>query len=205
MWSKPCGRKGSGRRGWPEATNTWEPVENLLSCPDVIEAFEESSRHGKQRSNRKGKRKQSVVPTPQPKKKQKKQSEQSSPVASYDIPTVKVTFIEEPLSVPSVPDANFSNETENNVGATGNNGTTNLLHDTGLLMVSTQIGERQERNELDAHLNQLKVSSSRNQDSLSDVAIHIQEARPSEGVSPVEVRPADGILKVDGTEARWFH
>ncbi|XP_024983969.1 chromo domain protein LHP1-like [Cynara cardunculus var. scolymus] len=71
-------------------------------------------------------------------------------------------------------------------------------------MVSTQIGERQERNELDAHLNQLKVASSRNQDSLSDVAIHIQEARPTEGVSPVEVRPADGILKVDGTEARRF-
>ncbi|XP_024984120.1 chromo domain protein LHP1-like [Cynara cardunculus var. scolymus] len=62
--------------------------------------------------------------------------------------------------------------------------------------------QKDERNELDAYLNQLKVASSRNQDSLSDVAIHIHEARPTEGVSPVEVRPADGILKVDGTEAR---
>lgn len=28
-------------RGWPEAANTWEPFENLLSCSDVIDAFEE--------------------------------------------------------------------------------------------------------------------------------------------------------------------
>ncbi|KAG9451737.1 hypothetical protein H6P81_004641 [Aristolochia fimbriata] len=29
-------------RGWPESANTWEPFENLQSCIDVIEAFEES-------------------------------------------------------------------------------------------------------------------------------------------------------------------
>lgn len=29
------------RRGWPETANTWEPYENLASCYDVIEAFEE--------------------------------------------------------------------------------------------------------------------------------------------------------------------
>ncbi|WOG95656.1 hypothetical protein DCAR_0414983 [Daucus carota subsp. sativus] len=28
-------------RGWPETANTWEPYENLVSCFDVIEAFEE--------------------------------------------------------------------------------------------------------------------------------------------------------------------
>ncbi|PRQ39419.1 putative Chromo domain-containing protein [Rosa chinensis] len=27
-------------RGWPEMANTWEPLENLLSVSDVIEAFE---------------------------------------------------------------------------------------------------------------------------------------------------------------------
>lgn len=29
------------RRGWSEAANTWEPVENLVQCSDVIDAFEE--------------------------------------------------------------------------------------------------------------------------------------------------------------------
>ncbi|KAI3697323.1 hypothetical protein L6452_30263 [Arctium lappa] len=187
-------------RGWPEATNTWEPMDNLSSIPDVIEAFEESLRDRKQRSSRKHKLKHSVVPTPQSKNKQKEQLEQSCPPASYDIPTVRITIIEEPLSVPSVPDANLSNRTENNVGGTGNNGTTNPSNDTGLLIVSKQIGERQERNEVDAHLNELTVPSSSNQDRLGEFAIHIQEARPTEEVSPVEVRPADGILKVDGTE-----
>ncbi|XP_064945614.1 probable chromo domain-containing protein LHP1 isoform X1 [Musa acuminata AAA Group] len=30
-------------RGWPETANTWEPFENIQSCADVIEAFEERS------------------------------------------------------------------------------------------------------------------------------------------------------------------
>ncbi|XP_065853751.1 chromo domain-containing protein LHP1 isoform X2 [Euphorbia lathyris] len=41
-------------RGWPETSNTWEPLENLESCSDVIEAFEESLRC---KSSRKRKRK----------------------------------------------------------------------------------------------------------------------------------------------------
>lgn len=32
---------GGDRRGWPETANTWEPLENLLSCYDVVDAFEE--------------------------------------------------------------------------------------------------------------------------------------------------------------------
>lgn len=31
------------RRGWSEAANTWEPVENLVQCSDFIDAFEERS------------------------------------------------------------------------------------------------------------------------------------------------------------------
>ncbi|CAH9096339.1 unnamed protein product [Cuscuta europaea] len=34
-------------RGWPESTNTWEPIENLAACPDVIDAFEKRSRYKK--------------------------------------------------------------------------------------------------------------------------------------------------------------
>jgi hypothetical protein len=29
------------RRGWPETANTWEPLHNLQSVPDLIHAFEE--------------------------------------------------------------------------------------------------------------------------------------------------------------------
>lgn len=29
------------RRGWPETANTWEPFDNLVSCSDIIDAFEE--------------------------------------------------------------------------------------------------------------------------------------------------------------------
>lgn len=44
-------------RGWPENANTWEPVEHLQTCPDVVEAFEESLRSGQKKSSRKRKRK----------------------------------------------------------------------------------------------------------------------------------------------------
>ncbi|XP_077234752.1 chromo domain-containing protein LHP1 isoform X2 [Tasmannia lanceolata] len=44
-------------RGWPETANTWEPVENLQSCKDIIEGFENSLLVG---SSRKRKRKYGV-------------------------------------------------------------------------------------------------------------------------------------------------
>ncbi|CAA6669481.1 unnamed protein product [Spirodela intermedia] len=42
-------------RGWPETANTWEPFDNVKSCADIIEAFEE--RHKVPRATRKRKRK----------------------------------------------------------------------------------------------------------------------------------------------------
>ncbi|XP_010558686.1 PREDICTED: chromo domain-containing protein LHP1-like [Tarenaya hassleriana] len=42
-------------RGWPEAANTWEPLENLQSCSDFIDAFEDSFRPGKHGRKRKRK------------------------------------------------------------------------------------------------------------------------------------------------------
>ncbi|GAB4839502.1 La ribonucleoprotein [Ancistrocladus abbreviatus] len=35
---KPCWN--DEMRGWPESSNTWEPLEHLQTCPDVVEAFE---------------------------------------------------------------------------------------------------------------------------------------------------------------------
>lgn len=44
-------------KGWPEAANTWEPFENIQTCLDVIEAFEErlkTPRHSRKRKRRSG-------------------------------------------------------------------------------------------------------------------------------------------------------
>ncbi|CAH2072501.1 unnamed protein product [Thlaspi arvense] len=42
-------------RGWPETANTWEPLENLQSIADVIDAFEGSLKPGKPGRKRKRK------------------------------------------------------------------------------------------------------------------------------------------------------
>ncbi|KAG7602613.1 Chromo domain-containing protein LHP1 [Arabidopsis thaliana] len=55
-------------RGWPETANTWEPLENLQSIADVIDAFEGSLKPGK--PGRKRKRKY-AGPHSQMKKKQR--------------------------------------------------------------------------------------------------------------------------------------
>ncbi|CAM8899417.1 unnamed protein product [Rhodiola kirilowii] len=47
-------------RDWPETANTWEPIENLQSCSDVIEAFEERLSSGKG-TQRRRKRKSGVI------------------------------------------------------------------------------------------------------------------------------------------------
>ncbi|GMH23791.1 hypothetical protein Nepgr_025634 [Nepenthes gracilis] len=44
-------------RGWPESSNTWEPLEHLQTCPDVVEAFEESLLSRQKRTYRKRKHK----------------------------------------------------------------------------------------------------------------------------------------------------
>ncbi|XP_021850550.1 probable chromo domain-containing protein LHP1 isoform X2 [Spinacia oleracea] len=44
-------------RGWPESANTWEPVDHLQTCPDVVEAYEERLRSGHKKNSRKRKRK----------------------------------------------------------------------------------------------------------------------------------------------------
>ncbi|XP_010453971.1 PREDICTED: chromo domain-containing protein LHP1 isoform X1 [Camelina sativa] len=50
-----CYKLGCERRGWPETANTWEPLENLQSIADVIDAFEGSLRPGKPGRKRKRK------------------------------------------------------------------------------------------------------------------------------------------------------
>ncbi|KAI5402240.1 probable chromo domain-containing protein LHP1 [Lathyrus oleraceus] len=58
-------------RGWPETANTWEPLQNLQSVPDLIHAFEESLKSGGaggggNHHRSKGKRTTTLPPHPQP-------------------------------------------------------------------------------------------------------------------------------------------
>ncbi|CAI8611513.1 unnamed protein product [Vicia faba] len=58
-------------RGWPETANTWEPLQNLQSVPDLIHAFEESLKSaggagGGKHHRSKGKRTTTLPPHPQP-------------------------------------------------------------------------------------------------------------------------------------------
>ncbi|KAL1818763.1 hypothetical protein ACET3Z_013632 [Daucus carota] len=86
-------------RGWPETANTWEPYENLVSCFDVIEAFEEGLRSGKHRSRKRKRRSTGLVP-------QGKKKTQGTPGASTSSPVTagKVKFDEGNFIIPFVGD-----------------------------------------------------------------------------------------------------
>ncbi|CAH1448793.1 unnamed protein product [Lactuca virosa] len=173
-------------RGWPEAANTWEPFENLLSCSDVIDAFEERLRSGKQRWGKKHKRKTAVSLQPQAKKKKKKQQHQpqqqtqDSPSDTYEVPSTKVKIIQESLSQPS------------------NVNTTNHLNDNESLLVEHQIGEKKETNELNVKVSELKAQSLTNKEKENEFSLEIQEDRSGEGAG---VSSSNHVQNVNGLKS----
>ncbi|KAM3357767.1 chromo domain protein LHP1 [Capsicum galapagoense] len=143
-------------RGWPETANTWEPVKNLMSCSDVIDAFEESL---KQRSTRKRKRKVGATQT-QPKKKQ--QQQQCSPAAAtYNVPAVKVRIIEEPTPSPPLNGLKATNRANSN-GSDLNSKVDKVVNGNGLGL-SPSLEETGEQNELNLKLSELKGVTSTNE------------------------------------------
>ncbi|XP_009776768.1 chromo domain protein LHP1-like [Nicotiana sylvestris] len=157
VWRKRV-RKGKVQylikwRGWPESANTWEPVENLMTCYDVIDAFEESLRSGKQRLARKRKRQHGVTHTQI--KKQQQQQQCSPAAATNDVPAVKVSIMEEPM--PSSPLASL--DAINHVDSSGSG--LNDIQVDGVandndLNFDSSIKEINEKNELDLKLSELK-------------------------------------------------
>ncbi|MCD7455958.1 La ribonucleoprotein [Datura stramonium] len=139
-------------RGWPETANTWEPVKNLMSCSDVIDAFEESLQSGKQRSTRKRKRKSGATHT-QPKKKQRQQ--QCSPAAAtYNVPAVKVRIIEEPT--PSSPLNGLKDTDRADSNGSELNSKVDKVVNGNDLRLSFSLEETGEQNELNLKLSELK-------------------------------------------------
>ncbi|XP_052192667.1 chromo domain protein LHP1 isoform X2 [Diospyros lotus] len=177
-------------RGWPETANTWEPLENLLSCSDVIDAFEESLRSGKHRSSRRRKRKFGATHS-QPKKKQR-----NSPSAATDnVPAVKVRIIDEPSPIVPLDDSRISNVVERYLGPLNVVGSSEQAEENGFGVMSTQVEGMKEQNELNLKLSELRGASTIYVENVNQWAGSHQDSHALEGDGP-----SNGLLKVDSGE-----
>ncbi|KAL7234014.1 hypothetical protein ACSBR1_017586 [Camellia fascicularis] len=174
-------------RGWPETANTWEPIENLLFCSDVIDAFEESLQSGNHRSSRRRKRKHGVTHT-QPKKKQRT----SPAAATYNVPAVKVRIIEEPLPMVPLDDSSLANGGERYLWAANNVESSKQTKESGLGAVPTQIEEMEDQNELNLKLSELRGTMATYEEDVNKCSVRYQEAHDLEGDGSANV-----LSKVD--------
>ncbi|KAL1540012.1 La ribonucleoprotein [Salvia divinorum] len=193
-------------RGWSEAANTWEPVENLSQCSDVIDAFEESLHTGKSRSARKRKRKAGVANI-QAKKKlhhnhhHQQQQQRSSTPATYNVPSHVIRIVEDPISFPTLNDSSFTNgNDENNVRVTKSVETSKQVNENGGGMGSVTRDEDNEQNELDMKLCELKGAMVVSSEDSDRVAITSQEVQPTGGDTL-----ANGLKKMDVVDAVPVH
>ncbi|XP_009361365.2 chromo domain-containing protein LHP1 [Pyrus x bretschneideri] len=185
-------------RGWPETANTWEPLDNLQSIADVVEAFEESLRTGK---HRKRKRKQGT-PLSQPKKRQQRSTDPIYNMTDVDIGIVDKALSSTALNCSKLVDL-LPPQQPVGLACVGENGgnvnnietTTKVNAENGCLNISQQNGERREENEYDPKLSELKATTFTNVVNLDKLSVPFQEAR-----APEVNGPTDGLSKVDCTE-----
>ncbi|XP_037492528.1 chromo domain-containing protein LHP1 isoform X2 [Jatropha curcas] len=174
-------------RGWPETSNTWEPLENLQSCSDVIDAFEE-------RSSRKRKRKYGGTHI-QPKKKQPRSS------VGYNITGFEIK-VDKPLSSSPLnnlsladPPIGSGHEGENN-GDVNNVKTAKKADENGYAGGSKQTFDKKADNEYDPKLSELRGTVPTNDANAEKIAIHFQEGNASRGDGS-----ANELPKVDYADA----
>lgn len=172
-------------RGWPETANTWEPLENLLSCSDVIDAFEESLRLGK---NRKRKRKPTVSQI-QPRKRQRPILSGSAAATDVEVRSIRgSSALLNKSSVKSLhvaPECNgpFDHDVQDQGGNDVNSiDTVDQSNGNGF-------------NELDTKLIVLKGAMSTEDADTAKFAVQLQETRAPEGLCTV-----DGLSKADHVE-----
>ncbi|XP_058002560.1 chromo domain-containing protein LHP1-like [Hevea brasiliensis] len=175
-------------RGWPETANTWEPLENLQSCSDVIDAFEDSLRSGK--SSRKRKRKYGG-PHNQPKKKLSHSS------GGYSITNVEVNVVDKPLySAPlnnsSLADRPVGSGHEGEKIEVSNVKTAKKADENGYTNGSKETFDKKEDNEYDPKLSELRGTISMNDVNAEMLAIHFQDVNASRGDGPT-----NGLPKVE--------
>ncbi|KAL3516665.1 hypothetical protein ACH5RR_023567, partial [Cinchona calisaya] len=176
-------------RGWPETSNTWEPLENLLYISDVIDAFDESLRSGK-RSMRRRKRKYRSTQS----QTKKKQQQCSPAAATYNVPAVKVRILEKPLPFPSLNDMSITNGNAS-VSGVNNVETAKKVNENDMHLVSYRTEPREEPNDLDLKISQLKRTTVSNEDCVDKYAIDSHGALFSEQGGLV-----NGLLKADCPE-----
>ncbi|KAK7382764.1 hypothetical protein VNO80_01823 [Phaseolus coccineus] len=166
--------------GWPETANTWEPPENLVSVPDVVEAFEESLKSGR---HRKRKRKH-VVHHTQPRKRLERSTTpyslrrfSTSTVGNHTQSALPVLSDASLPVIPAFPQTVlFADELGNVAGSNLENATP--VNVTKSAIGSEQNIERNEENDYDPKLSELKASSACGNDA-DRLAIRIPEAIPS--------------------------
>ncbi|XP_028755652.1 chromo domain protein LHP1 [Neltuma alba] len=162
-------------RDWPETANTWEPLENLKSVPDVIDAFEKSLKSGK---HRKRKRKH-VVQHTQIKKRQQR-SATSYSLRRFAPPVADNHPLSAPLVDPSTPDIPARPHTVIFADDGENYGKVSGTVENGLANVSKQGVERNEEPDYDPKISELKAITINGNDA-DKVAVHSQEAKTSTG------------------------
>lgn len=169
-------------RDWPETANTWEPPENLESVPDVIEAFEESLKSGKPRKRR---RKHVVHHHTQPKKRLERSSTPYS-LRRFSTKTAEKHTQSAPLNDPILNDVPAFPQTVLFADEVGNGGDGNSLgkatdgNANKAANGSQQNIERNEENDYDPKLSELKATSANGND-IDKLAIQFQEDKNSSG------------------------
>ncbi|KAK8712180.1 hypothetical protein V6N13_147427 [Hibiscus sabdariffa] len=181
-------------RGWPETANTWEPLENLQSCSDVIDVFEESLHSGKH--GRKRKRKHGG-PHILSKKKQT-----SSSIATYNATGLEVSVIDKPPLVPidesGIADLSASSTVTVSAREGERNGNginvkrSKRVKENSSAKGSKKTDERKDENDYDTKLSELKGALSSKGANADKLALRLQEGKASEGDGPVNGLPRIG-------------
>lgn len=171
-------------RGWPENANTWEPLENLQACSDVIDAFEDRLRSKRNRSSRKRKRKSGGSAQTLPKKKQQRSG-------ASNVRGVHFRINDEHLLSTHVNTLGHA-DIEGVNGAVNNVEMTKESNENGSGDVSLQIPQREEDNDSDPKLIELRGS---NEGNANKFKIQFQEVKALEGDCPM-----NGHSKVERVE-----
>ncbi|XP_061372461.1 chromo domain-containing protein LHP1 [Gastrolobium bilobum] len=173
-------------RGWPETANTWEPLDNLQSVPDVIDAFEDSLKSGK---HRKRKRKH-VDHHTQPNKRHQRSTTSYSlrhfPTSTTDNHPQSAPPNDLPAHPQTVIFADDEGET--------NGDPKQAAIVNGFANTSKQAVVRNEENDYDPKLSELKATTNSGVDA-DKLAIHFQQAKVSTGNTHI-----DGQSKGDCVE-----